>query len=71
MARKLSNAELARKDLIDMVRTRVRLEHRIAQRRRLNELEHAVLDEFDRRVMEGKPHELTYRDIDAVIKDSQ
>jgi hypothetical protein len=66
MARKLDKTELARKDLIDMVRTRKRLEHRIAQRRELNDLEDAVLAEFERRVSNRQPYELSFSDIDAV-----
>ena len=65
-SRKFDPTELARKDLIDMVRTRVRLEHRIAMRRELNEVEAAILSEFDDRVANAKPHELTYADVDAL-----
>ena len=68
MSRKLDKTELARKDLIDMVRTRKRLEHRIALRHELNELEEAVLDEFDARIMNGAPHELTIDAAEAVVK---
>lgn len=70
MARKLTKTELARKDLIDMVRTRKRLEHRIALRHELNELEEVVLDEFDERVMAGEPHELTIDAADALVKQA-
>lgn len=65
--RKLDSTELARKDLVDMVRTRVRLEHRIAMRHELNELEARIMSEFDLRVLEGAPHELTYRDVDDML----
>ena len=70
-SRKLDKTELARKDVIDMVRTRVRLEHRIAMRHELNDIEAAILDEFDARVLEGKSHELTYADIDEVLEDAE
>ena len=67
--RKLDKTELARKDVIDMVRTRVRLEHRIAMRHELNDIEAAILAEFDTRLLEGKSHELTYADIDEALED--
>ena len=69
--RKLDKTELARKDVIDMVRTRVRLEHRIAMRHELNDIEAAILAEFDTRLLEGKSHELTYADIDEVLEDAE
>ena len=63
-SRKFDPTELARKDLIDMVRTRVRLEHRIAMRHELNEVEAEVLAEFEDRVSNAQPHGLTYADVD-------
>lgn len=64
MAR-LSEDQLARKDLIDSVRTVVRLKHRIAARRELNDIEAEVLDEFDARVIEGLPFR---PDLGSIIK---
>ena len=70
-SRKFDPTELARKDLIDMVRTRVRLEHRIKMRHELNEVEAAILAEFDDRVARGEPYGLTFADIELALGDGK
>jgi hypothetical protein len=62
---KLSEDQLARKDLLDAVRTVARLKSRIELRRTLNEVEAEILGEFDRRVASGKPFT---PDLGALIK---
>ena len=71
MTRRLDKTELARKDLIDMIRTRKRLEHRIAMRHELNELEAALLDELDARIAGGIPYELTCDDVYNIVERSK
>lgn len=51
----LTEHQLARKDAIDTVRTVVRLKHRIAMRRELNEVEEGMLKEIDERAAKGLP----------------
>ena len=51
----LTEHQLARKDLQDTIRTIVRLTHRIATRRELNEIEASILGEYDRRAATGQP----------------
>lgn len=53
---KLTEDQLSRKDLIDSVRTIVRLKHRIAARRELNDVEADILGDFDGRVAKGLPY---------------
>lgn len=71
---KLDKAQLARKDLVDMIRTRVRLEHRIAARRELNDLEDEALQEFERRLSSGEAYELesSYEEwVDAAARQAK
>lgn len=51
----LTEHQLARKDAIDTVRTIVRLKHRIAMRRELNEIEDDMLKQIDERAAKGLP----------------
>lgn len=60
---KLTEDQLARKDLIDTVRTVARLKARIEQRRQLNEIESRALEEFDRRVMTGEPYQVDIKEL--------
>ncbi len=53
---KLTDAQLQRKDLVETIRTLVRLKHNRETRRELNEIESRVLAEFDRRVATGQPY---------------
>lgn len=62
MAR-LEEASLIRRDLVDTIRTIVRLQGRIEQRRRLNDLENDLLEEFDKAIASGKAYELDVRSI--------
>lgn len=55
MVKRRSETELARADLIDIVRSKARLESRIALRHRLNEVEAEALTEFEERVSQGLP----------------
>ena len=55
---RLNEATLTRKDLVDAVRTVVRLKHRIEQRRELNDIENDLLEGYDKAVMEGRAYEL-------------
>lgn len=55
---KLDPTQLAEKDAVDIVRTAVRLKHRIAMRHELNELEHDMLRDFRDALIEGRPYEL-------------
>lgn len=57
MARR-TKTEMDRTDVIDIVRTKERLAARMELRRRLNQVENDVLDEFDRRVSLGKGTEV-------------
>lgn len=49
-----TDPELDRKDVIDIVRTKERLQARMELRRRLNVVENDVLEEFDRRTALGQ-----------------
>lgn len=60
---KLSEAQLVQKDLIDSIRTVVRLRHRIAMRRELNDLEDVELKKFQAALQEGKVYELRPADL--------
>jgi len=53
-----SEEQLAKSDLIDTVRTIVRLRHRIAMRRELNEIESEALAQYEHALVTGKPFEL-------------
>lgn len=66
---KLTEAELARKDTIDAIRTAARLQMRIAMRRLLNEVETEVLAEFDKRLAAGKPYKLDMRSVLALVQE--
>lgn len=66
MARKLDDAELARKSL----ELRVRAEASIVRLRWLNEVLPAVLQEFDRRLTAGESVKLELPSIDAVIEEA-
>lgn len=57
MARR-TEVQLAQADLIDTIRTAVRLKYRIAQRHELNDLEAKALSEFSERVANGEPFRL-------------
>ena len=61
----LSDDQLARRDLVDTIRTVVGLQSRIERRHRLNDLESKMLAEFDRRVSAGEPYK---PDLKALIR---
>lgn len=61
---KLTEAQMAKKDLVDAIRTVVRLQARVEQRRRLNEIEAEALAEFDRRLAAGEPYKV---DVKALL----
>lgn len=63
---KRTEVQLARTDLLDTVRTIVRLKGRVAQRRELNELEAEALEAFEAAVVAGRPFNV---DAAAVFKD--
>lgn len=58
MTKKLSDAQLAERDLVDTLRTVVRLKHRIAMRHELNELEADALAAQAAALEAGKPYQL-------------
>lgn len=62
---KRTETELARTDMLDSLRTVVRLKGRIAQRRELNELEAAALEQFEAAVVSGQPFEV---DVAALLE---
>ena len=66
MTRRKDDTELARTDTIDLIRTVVRLKHRIAQRHELNEIESEYLTKFDAAIASGQQWEL---DASSVLKD--
>lgn len=53
---KLTEDQLAEKDLVETVRTIVRLKHRIAARRELNDVEAEIVGDFRKRVAKGQPY---------------
>lgn len=55
---KVDASVLAERDLIDAVRTVVRLKHRIAQRHELNEIEDQFLKQYRTAVLNGEGFEL-------------
>ena len=62
MAR-LTEAQLAKKDVVDAVRTAARLKVRMQVRRILNEVENDIIEEFDRRFANGEPYVLDIRSV--------
>lgn len=60
---KLTEPQLIQKDLIDSIRTVVRLRHRIQMRRELNELEDAELKKFQAALQAGTAYELRPADL--------
>jgi hypothetical protein len=54
--------------MIDVLRTKVRLQHRIQMRRELNDLEADALAEFNDRVQKGLPF---VPDVMAELEDEQ
>lgn len=62
---KRTEAQLAHSDLIDTLRTVVRLKHRIAMRHELNELEATAVAEYERRLVSGEPFQL---DVGALVE---
>ena len=63
--RKLTDEQLAEKDLLDAARTAVRLKHRIAMRHELNELETELLDQQQAAIRAGEPFRL---DVSSVFE---
>jgi hypothetical protein len=53
-----TDAQLAQTDLIDTIRTVVRLKHRIEMRRELNAIEADAIAEYERRLAAGEPFTL-------------
>lgn len=53
---KRTEAQLAHSELIDTLRTLVRLKHRAQMRRELNELEDDAIRELERRIAAGEPY---------------
>lgn len=69
MVRK-TEQRMAREELVDLVRTVTRFHLRRQQRVTLNRVENDLLEEFDRRVADGRPFrlEVEARDwLDAVL----
>jgi hypothetical protein len=66
MTRRKDDTELARTDTIDLIRTVVRLKHRIAQRHELNEIESEYMAKFDAAIASGQQWEL---DASSVLRD--
>jgi hypothetical protein len=62
MAR-LTDAQLAKKDIVDAVRTAARLEMRMKLRRILNEVENDILEEYEKRLAKHEPFELDVRSV--------
>jgi hypothetical protein len=63
-ARPKTEAQLAETDMIDTLRTVVRLKHRIQMRHELNELEAAAIEQQRDAIETGKPFKL---DVAAVV----
>ncbi len=59
----LSELQLAKKDAIDALRTRVAFDLRVEKRWRLNELEPAMLEEIDRRAAAGLPFQVDVKEL--------
>jgi hypothetical protein len=57
-----SDIEIGQDDLIDAVRTMIRLKHRRAQRRDLNDQEPAIVEAYQAAVSAGKPYEFGVKD---------
>lgn len=55
---KLDASQLAIKDATDIIRTAVRMKHRIAQRHELNEVEDEILDQLREAIVKGEAFEL-------------
>lgn len=69
MAR-LTEAQLAKKDVVDAVRTAARLRVRMQVRRILNDVENDILDEFDDRLANSQPFVLDVRSVLDKVKVS-
>jgi hypothetical protein len=60
-SRKQTEAQLAEKDMVDTLRTVVRLKHRIQMRHELNDLEAEALKAQQEALATGKPFKLDIR----------
>ena len=58
-----TDEQLAEADMLDTLRTVVRLKHRIEMRHELNELEAAAIEEQQRALDEGRPYKLDVRSV--------
>ena len=65
---KLDEVDMARKELIDLARTVIRLKHRSAANRELNDVEPVLLAEFNKRVARGQSFQPSPKDILALIE---
>jgi hypothetical protein len=63
---KLTDEQLAEKDMLDTLRTVVRLKHRIDMRHELNELEAEALEAQERAIANGEPFRL---DLGRVVRE--
>lgn len=62
-AKKLTNEQLSEKDMIDTLRTVVRLKHRIEMRHELNELEAEAVKAQQDAITAGEPYKLDVRSV--------
>lgn len=56
---KLVEAQIVQKEMVDTIRTLVRLKHRAQMRRELNELEEAELQRFAKALQSGEEYALS------------